>query len=310
MNEETMTASDLADRIEALISAESVDAGFAAIHVQSGAELALNAQELFPTASVFKVPVMVEVFRQAEAGRFAIGDRLPLEDSHKTLASGVLQTLDGGLTPTIHDLLTLMTIVSDNTATTMLVDLVGVDRINATMTALGLPDIVVTLNVHQMFLHTWHLPLDRVVDFKELRAATRGKPMDYNSLTFARTRENTVASAADMAKLMAMIGRRQIVSAAACEEMLLILNRQQYTSRVPRYLPWGAARNKTGTMRGLRNDSGLLMRGEDDAIAYALFTFDPTELGGNNSRLLVERDTRVASMMGEIGAILWDEFGR
>jgi beta-lactamase class A len=134
-----MTAPDIADRIQALISAESVDAGFAAIHVQSGAELAVNARELFPTASVFKVPVMVDVFRQAEEGRFAITDRLYLEDSHKTLASGVLQTLDAGLTPTIHDLLTLMTIVSDNTATTLLVDLVGVDRINATMTALGLP---------------------------------------------------------------------------------------------------------------------------------------------------------------------------
>ncbi|SEC38449.1 beta-lactamase class A [Rhizobiales bacterium GAS188] len=298
------------DIVAALRDRDGIDVGFSAIHLASGQCLEINASSLFPTASVFKVPVMVEVFRQARAGIFAMSDRLTLATCHKTLTSGVLVTLDDGLRPTIGDLVMLMTIVSDNTATKLLLDLVGMDKVNAAMAGYGLHDIHVAIDVHEMFLHAWGLPLDRTIGVAELRATARAKPMDYASLTFSRDRDNTVASAADMARLMAMIAAGEVVDAEACGSMVAIMKEQQYSERVPRYLPFGSVANKTGTMRGVRNDSGIMRRGEGDDIAYAVFSFDPTPLAAGNSRFLAERNSHVAGRMAELGFELWENLGK
>lgn len=294
--------------IEAMRDKHGLDVGFAAIHVASGETLAVNEKALFPTASVFKVPLMVEVYGQAREGRFAMTDRLTLLDKQKTLPSGVLVALAEGLAPTIRDLAMLMTIVSDNTATKMLLDLVGMAKVNETMRGLGLDDIHIAIDVHEMFLHAWNLPFDRPVGIDELRVVARTRPMDYASLTFARSRDNTVSTAIDMARLMAMIAKRGIVDQAACDDMIAIMSQQQYTDRVPRYLPFGAVANKTGTMRGVRNDAGIMRRREGDDIAYALFSFDPTPLRAGNSKKLAKRNAKVALLMAEIGDALWRYF--
>jgi beta-lactamase class A len=296
--------------VAAMQKKHGLEVGFSALHIPSGEGLDVNAEAFFPTASVFKVPLMVEVYRQAREGRFAMTDRLALLDKHKTLPSGVLVTLAEGLTPTVRDLAMLMTIVSDNTATKMLLDLVGMESVNLTMRRLGLDGIHLAIDVHEMFLHGWGLPLDRPVGVDELRATAKAKPMDYGSLTFARKRDNTVATAADMTRLMAMIARREVVDEGACDDMIAIMSQQQYTDRVPRFLPFGAVANKTGTMRGLRNDSGIMRRGKEDCIAYTLFTFDPTPLSAGNSRKLAKRNAKVAGLMAEIGHDLWHRFAR
>lgn len=300
----------LQDHIAGILGREAIEVGFSALHLPSGEAVEINAAAPFPTASVCKVPIMAEVYRQAREGRFALGDRLRLEEEKKTLTTGVLLTLEPGLQPTIRDLCTLMTIVSDNTATTMLLELVGAERVTASMAALGLTSIRVTMTVHEMFLHAFGLPLDRPVGVPELAEAAQRRPMDYASLTFARTPDNTVASAGDMTRLMALLARRELVDAAASEEMIAILRRQQYSDRVPRYLPWRSVANKTGSMRGLRNDSGIIERGPEDLIAFTLFTFDPTPLPPANSPLLVERNQRVSALMAEVGQALWDRHGR
>lgn len=299
---------DLRQRIHSILCDRDIDFGFTAVHVESGEEVEINAEAVFPTASVFKVPVMVEVFKQARAGRFALADRLPLCSEQKTMTTGVLLTLDDGLLLTVRDLMTLMTIVSDNTATTMLLELVGADNVTRTMHALGLPSIHVTMTVHEMFLHAFGLHGNGPVGLEDLRAATKGKPMDYRSVTFSRGADNNVSSARDMTRLMAMICRRQVVDAEACDEMIRILRLQQFGDRVPRYLPWYSVGNKTGTMQGLRNDSGIIHRAPGCHIAYTLFTFDPVELPADNSRAMVERTGRVAQMMGEVGSALWSHY--
>src|SRR5262249_51545525 len=152
-----------------------------------------NPDALFPTASVFKVPVMAEVFHQAELGKFKLTDRIAHEDRHKTLSSGVIQTLSAGLSPTIRDLCVLMTIISDNTATEMLLERIGTENVNAFMRELAIEDIHVNFGVHEMFLHVWGLPKGSPLE--EVQRSSRLLPMDYASLAFARTRESTVASA-------------------------------------------------------------------------------------------------------------------
>lgn len=287
-----------------------LEVGFHAAHFPSGRTIDVNGDALFPTASVFKVAVMAEVFRQAQAGHFALSDRIRLSDDAKTLTTGVLLAFDAGLEPTIRDLTEIMNIVSDNTATTILVDLVGRDNINALMRGLKCPEINVTLNTHEMFLHAWRQPLDRFVGLEELDRATALAPMDYDSVTFERSDRNTVATAAATVRLFAALAAGQVVDAAASRAMVDILRRSQFTGRVTKYLPWNATANKTGTLSGLRNDAGILWRAADDYIVYCIYSFDATPLPIGNSELRTRRDEAVGEMMGQVGLALWNEFAR
>ncbi len=299
---------DIASRIAALSEGLGLEIGFAAEHLPTGKKIEINPRAPFPTASVFKVPVMIEVLRRIDAGELSASTRLPLKEADKTLPTGVLLTLNDGLEPTLRDLMTLMIIISDNTATTMLLDLVGKEAVQSTLEALGCPDSTVTMTVHEMFLHGWGLPLDRPVGLAELRDTARSRQMDYESLTFARTRDNTVSTAADMVRLMALIGRGEAISPAVSSEAMRIMSLTQTTDRIPRFLPFMTVANKTGTFRGLRNDCGIITRSPDDRIAYAIFTFDPTPLPIGNPRLSTDRNTAVAEAMGEIGVMLHQDF--
>ena len=109
----------------------------AARNLASGAEVHLNADELFPMASCFKIPVMVEVMRQVDAGALRLDDRLTLTEADKSPGSTLIHCHEG-LRPSVRDLLYLMITLSDNTATDMLWRLVGLASVNDTMRRLGL----------------------------------------------------------------------------------------------------------------------------------------------------------------------------
>ncbi len=296
------------ERIAALIDGSGIECGFAAVAVERGEEIAVNGEALFPTASTFKVPVMVEVYAQAREGRFAITDRVPFDERLRVIGSGVMQTLAAGLQPTIRDLMMLMNIVSDNTATDVLCDMVGLGNVQTRMRALGLADIHTPLPCRGLFIKGWDLPAQ--VTFAELKAAARATPMAFSSGAFARDGSNNVCSSVDMARLMAMIQQNEAGPAEDCADMIAILENQHYQDRVPRFLPQGSVANKTGSLRGLRNDVGLIRRGPGDTIAYGMFTLDTTELPHGNSRELVAANIRIGTMMGEVGQALWDDFAK
>ena len=128
---------DLAASLAALAAQFPGTLGVAIRYLPDGPEVTFNADGLFPTASVIKVPILVEVFAQAAAGILDLHGRIPLGDRDKIEGSGVLQYLQPGLMPTVRDLAELMIIVSDNTATGMLIDAVGVDAVNGRMRGLG-----------------------------------------------------------------------------------------------------------------------------------------------------------------------------
>lgn len=301
---------DALTRIAALLDGSGLDIGFAALAVEQGREIAVNGEALFPTASVFKVPVMVELYAQARAGRFAISDRLAFDERHRTIGSGVMQALGAGVAPTIRDLMTLMIIVSDNTATDILVDLAGPENITARMRTLGLANIHVACGCHGLFRRGFGLPLEGPVSYAAMRAASKAAAMPFASPAFARDASNNTSTALDMARLMALIATGEAGDPADCRDMIAIMEYQHYQDRVPRFLPSGSVANKTGSLRGLRNDAGLIRRGPGDTIAFTLYTFDPTELPHGNSRELVEANIRIGTLMGEVGQILWDDFAR
>ncbi len=301
---------DALQKITALIGASGLDVGFAAISVERGAAIDVNGGALFPTASTFKVPVMVEVYAQARQGRFKITDRLQFEERFRVIGSGVMQTLAAGLNPTIRDLMMLMTIVSDNTATDILCDLVGPENVIARMRALGLEDVHTPAACHGLFRRAWNLPPEGPLAYADYKAAMKAAPMQFSSAAYTRDASNNTASAIDMAKLMVKIAKTEAGTPEDCSDMIAIMELQHFQDRIPRYLPLGSVANKTGSLRGLRNDVGLIRRGKGDTIAFAMFTFDDTELPHGNSRQLQDANVRIGSLMGEVGQVLWDEFAR
>lgn len=294
--------------IEAVLLPLGIEIGFYAGHLERGEMVAIHPERLFPTASVFKIAVMVELFRQADAGKFRLDERMATGEDVRTIGSGVLHKLAGGVAPTRRDLCMLMIIVSDNTATEMLLELVGAANVTATMRTLGLADIHILLNLRQLFAHALGLPLDPPPDYAAMQAASATRNMDYDSLSFSASAANTTTSAEGMAKLVGMIFQGTAASAAACADMMVILKAQQLRDRVPRYLPAASVGNKTGTFKGIRNDAGIMTRSAGDSIVFGLFTFDRTELPVGNSRVLMERNILVNGAMAEVGALLWERF--
>jgi beta-lactamase class A len=296
----------LQEKIQNLLPQNEVEFGIAVEHIETDEETWINCDEVFPTASVFKVPLMVEVYKQARLGKFSLDDRLELKSQYKTLTTGILLDLQDGLMPTIRDLAMLMTIVSDNTATSMLLERVGAENVTRTMHELGFHSMSVVMNVHEMFLYAFGIPERKDITLQELTEIASRVPMDYSSLTFSRKKDNNVSSARDMTRLMSLIFRRQVVDASACQEMLDILQEQQYNSRVSRYLPWRSVYHKTGTMRGLRNDSGILTCRDGSHAAFSVFSFDPITLPVDDNRLGVQRSQMVEEVMGEIGLAIFE----
>jgi beta-lactamase class A len=227
----------------------------AAKNLQTGEELLVDPDRAYPTASTFKVPIMIEVFRQIGEGAFGLHDRIELTESVIVEGSGVLRDLELGLKPTVHDILMLMIIVSDNTATNMCIDLVGgPERITRTMHELGYSTISVNSRI----------------DFEHIK--------DDN-------RRLAVASPGDYMRIMEKIAKLEMVSADASEKMLHILGRQHYMAQGPRYVGYNPYAenplmwigNKTGSLKGMRADTGLFRLSNGTDIAWGIMNEDSLE---------------------------------
>jgi len=237
--------------LDAIVAQAGGEIALAAMNLTSGEEVARNAEWSMPTASVFKLPLLVEVFRQAAEGALDLDERVTLGAEDVVMGSGILRDFGPGLQPTLRDLAMMMVIVSDNTATNLLLDRVGGPRqVNATMGNLGFPSIVV----------------HRRIVFGEI--TTNG------SLAEAAPR--------DLMRLVAMLAREELVSGAASREMLAILGRQRHLEQTPRYIAYGPyagdfglpqpikVHNKTGFMNGLRADTGLITIDPKVRIVYSV----------------------------------------
>jgi beta-lactamase class A len=221
------------------------------MNVTTGEEVGRDADRPMPTASVFKLPLLVEVFRQVEEGTLDLDDRVEFRAEDVVMGSGILRDFRPGLQPSLFDLAMMMTIVSDNSATNMLLDRVGgYERVNATMRDLGLPSIA----------------LKRRIQFGEI------------------TTNRSLAEAAprDLMQLMVWLAREELISPAASRAMRDILGRQRYLEQAPRFIAhhryagdYGVDQsihihNKTGMMAGMRADTGLIAISPDAEIAYSV----------------------------------------
>lgn len=267
-------------RLAEAAEAEGIEAGLAALHVERDERAVCGGDRQFASCSVFKVPVLVEAFRQAAAGEFSLLNRWQLSEDDKTVGSGVLQLLDAHLAPTVHDLLTLMIVISDNTAADILVRRLGAERITATMRELGLRNTWVSATCRRLF-ELIGLPRDHRLPPAERARLWKQHPSDPDAAAYHASPENDVTSANDMVNLFAAIqtgaGMERIgLGRAECEPMLAILLRQQLNDRLPRYLPGTLDfAHKTGSLSGpwaIHNDAGVLTLESGEHLAIAAFT--------------------------------------
>jgi beta-lactamase class A len=235
---------------------------------------------VYETFSVIKIPIMAEVLKQSEAGKFALTDRYELTPADARWPSGVLYTMDPGLKPTIKDLLTLMIIISDNAATDILADKVGRDNITRSMHALGLKRTEIEFSdVDWDRVWLGHLdPKFRKASNEEVMKFDFGKYTDAQvSEAFRKAIYDSGiyfghSTAREMGRLLELLAQKKLVSEKASELMLSILNKQQVNNRFPRYLRDVGVAHKTGDGQPyIGNDAGILYV-KDQPIVLVVFT--------------------------------------
>ena len=286
----------LQERIEGIVARVDGTIGVAVKELAGGVEVLVNADELYPTASVMKVPVLFELYRQAEAGTVDLDQRVEFTRDHLVPGSGVLQALALGLQPTVKDLATLMITVSDNAATDMVLDLIGIDALAQTLRDLGLERTTLPMSVRQLLYsmvgmnpanpeHTYDLFVERA----------KAGQVDWDSRALAE-QDNNLTTPREMNRLLEQTERRETLSEDSCAAMIDIMKRQKYTNRIPLHLPPGTpVAHKTGSLRGVRNDAGIVYA-PDGPYLISLFS---KRLGDQVAG---------AAALAEISKAIWEGF--
>lgn len=242
-------------------------------NVETGAETGVNADEQFPMASTYKVAIMALVFREAEAGRIKLDERVTLTAADMRLGSGLLPYFTTGLNPTIHDLLLLMITVSDNVATDLLLKRVCAKNVTAMLRQLGIEGMRVDRSTEEIigsYLEAAD-PKFRGVSGAELAAHPERFPAMTKEAT-ERANQAIVdnprdhASPRAMADLLTKIVKNQAASEKSCADMLGIMQAQQLRTRIQRYLENVPTATKNGTIGYATNDVGVLYLGKQHLV--------------------------------------------
>jgi beta-lactamase class A len=256
---DTAAIQGLLARVEAI--AGEVD-GVIGVYVKdlaSGAEVAHNADTVFPMASVVKIPILHELYRQAEAGSVDLNMRTLFAAHHLVPGSGILQDLDFGVAPTLKDLATLMITVSDNAATDLVIEQIGLAQVEAGMQALGLASTTIPMTIRALLYNTVGLDVANPEHTYELyQQRSKENYIDWNCRAYG-DKDNNVSTPRDIGRLLEDIELRATLSDASCHAMLDILKRQKNNTIIPLHLPDEAtSAHKTGSLRGVRNDAGIV----------------------------------------------------
>ncbi len=207
-------------------------------NLDSGETYALNADDIVPTASTIKVAIMVEAFARVAEGRSKWTDTVVLTpQAKKVYGSGVLQQLSDNLQLTLRDAVTLMIIVSDNAATNLVLDVVTPDAVNARMESLGLKQTRV---------------------LRKIGAGNTPSSFGRSHPELITRYGTGMTTPREMAQLLEMIERGQVISPVASREMIELMKRQQLHYAIGRNLQGVDIASKSGALDHLRSDVGIV----------------------------------------------------
>ena len=224
----------LDQRVRAEVSQFKGKVNLYARNLDTGAVYELGGDDRVSTASTIKIAIMVEAFARISEGKAKWTDELVLTKEKKVGGSGILNEFGDGLHLTLRDAVTLMMIMSDNTATNLLIDVFTADAVNARMASLGLNETRL---------------MRRVFGGGE---SVEGKKEESKRFGLGRTTPH------EMVTLIEKLERGEIVSPAVSKEMLELMKREQGTNGIWRE-QWRVPKaTKSGALDALRSNIGII----------------------------------------------------
>lgn len=234
-----LAAGGLLQKIQERLASEKGEFAVAFRDLQTGEQLLWNERTIFHAASTMKTPVMIEVFKQAAAGKLSLQDSITVKNDFKSIVDGSPYQLNPaddsefelykktGTKVTLSELVYQMIIQSSNLATNMVIEMVDGKKVTQTMRELGANDIQV------------------------LRGVEDGK-------AFAKGLNNVV-TAYDLMLIYTALAEGRLVNREACDQMIRILLDQQHNTLIPAHLPKEVkVAHKTGSITGVHHDSGIV----------------------------------------------------
>ncbi len=244
----------LQKELDALMLQHKGKVAFFAKDLATGETVAIDPDIPVGTASVIKLEIMLEAFFEVKAGKHSLDERLKLTKENQVEGSGVLTLLQPGLEPTLQDAITLMITQSDNTATNMVIDAIGIPAVNERAKKMGLKNTYL---------------------YKKVFMPPVGPTLpDQPKFGLGKT------TAREMAEVMESIQHCDLNERKLCDKMLEILKNQSVRTMIPRYLESSdttetpsAIGNKTGSLDEVRNDVGIVYT-KHGPIIISAFTYD------------------------------------
>jgi beta-lactamase class A len=230
------------------------------------------------TASVIKLGILYEAMVEVREGKAGWGESITLHPGEAVNGSGLLTFFDTPVTLTLKDVLTLMVIVSDNTATNLAIDRFGIERVNARMQSLGLANTHLYKKV--MKPATEPMPADQP-KFGLGKTTPREMALLMETIGLCHLRQQGTAASPDTARFAPTDEADRTV----CSVALNMLKNQFYRETIPRYLETvdtsetgTAIASKTGSLDAVRNDVAIVM-GKSGPMVLSIFTYDNRDQG-------------------------------
>ncbi|HTM90223.1 MAG TPA: serine hydrolase [Terriglobales bacterium] len=261
--------------------------GLYAINMKTGETVTIDPEQPVQTASVIKLPIMVETFAEVAAGKRSLEDKLVLTKDNQVPGSGILSQLQPGLELTLYDAVVLMMDLSDNTATNMVIDHIGIPEVNRRARAMGLKDT---------YLYK-----------KVFKPAEGPMPADQKMFGLGKTTAREMAEVMESIEGCAAQAKppshapadwNGINDPGLCRRMIEIMRNQQYRNMIPHYLETldtsdqgSAIADKVGELDDVRNDVALVYS-QAGPIVISAFTYDNKEqtwTADNEAELLIAR---------------------
>ncbi len=250
---------ELQQRIKHELGQFKGEAGIVVKDLEAGWELSYEKAKLFPSASLAKIPLMAACFWAADQGRIKLDRNIALKSSDKLTGSGVLKDMPAGTVFSVERLIGLMIYDSDNTATNIITNLMGIDYLNSMFKAFGLKNTVLSRKIADYQLR------DQGIE--------------------------NYTTAEDMAFLLDKMYHRTIGNKSVSDQCISMLKLTRTNDRIPKYLPVDITiAHKTGLEKEVCHDAGIVFTKKGDFIICVL-----TKHANSNSALSKEFIARVAA---------------
>jgi beta-lactamase class A len=272
-------ADTLEERLAALAKAHQGTVAIAVKHLGSGESVYMNADEVLPTASLIKFPVMLEFYMQVMEGKVKPGDMVTLKDADKVTGSGILTYhFSEGATFSLRDAVRLMIVFSDNTATNLVLDKIGIAATGKRMKAWGFPNT----KIHAMVFKGGTTSID---------------PEGTKKYGLGST------TAREMVGLLEKLHQGKLATPETCKDMIGHMKKCEDATKLKRFLPEKIeVAHKSGSVNDVKTDAGILYL-PTGPVAVCVLT-------AKNADKSYKTDNAANVLIGRVGREVHDYFMR